>query len=257
MNHETSQPSIDLNCDLGESFGRYTLGLDEEVLPLVSSANIACGMHAGDPVVMRKTVELAARAGVAIGAHPGYPDLQGFGRRDLALSPDEVYAYVVYQIGALAGMCAAFDVALHHVKPHGQLYNRAAKDEACARAIARAVHDVNPDLVLVGLAGSLLVKAGREEGLRAIGEFFTDRNYNDDGTLVARSDARALITDEDFAVRRVCHMVETHEITSVTGAPLTIDADTICVHGDNIHALQFVRKIRSALTERGIKICAQ
>ena len=246
--------SVDLNCDLGESFGRYTLGLDAEVIPLISSCNIACGMHAGDPLVMEKTVGLAAEAGIAIGAHPGYPDLQGFGRRDLNLSPDEAYAFTVYQVGALAGFCAARGLRLNHVKPHGQLYNRAAIDAALARAIARAVHDVDPALVLVGLANGELIAAGKEAGLTVAQEFFTDRNYTDEGVLVSRSRSDALITDEEFAVQRVVRVVKEGTIESVTGKTIEIQADTICVHGDNVHALEFVKRTRAALEAEGIAI---
>lgn len=246
--------SVDLNCDLGESFGRYTLGLDAEVIPLISSCNIACGMHAGDPLVMEKTVGLAADAHIAIGAHPGYPDLQGFGRRDLNLSPDEAYAFTVYQVGALAGFCAARGLHLNHVKPHGQLYNRAAIDAALARAIARAVHDVDPALVLVGLANGELITAGKEAGLTVAQEFFTDRNYTDEGVLVSRSRPDALITDEEFAVQRVVRVVKEGTIESVTGKTIEIQADTICVHGDNVHALEFVKRTRAALEAEGIAI---
>ena len=246
--------SVDLNCDLGESFGRYTLGLDAEIIPLVSSCNIACGMHAGDPMVMKRTVSMAAEAGIAIGAHPGYPDLQGFGRRDLALSPDEAYAFTVYQVGALAGFCAACGVALNHVKPHGQLYNRAAVDTELARAIARAVHDIDPELVLVGLANGALISAGQEAGLTVAQEFFTDRNYTDEGVLVSRSHSDALITDEEFAVQRVVRVVKEGTIESVSGATIAIQADTICVHGDNAHALEFVKRTRAALEAEGIEI---
>ena len=246
--------TVDLNCDLGESFGRYTLGLDAEVIPLVSSCNIACGMHAGDPAVMEKTVALAAEAGIAIGAHPGYPDLQGFGRRDLNLSPEEAYAFTVYQIGALAGFCAARNVELNHVKPHGQLYNRAAVDPELAAAIARAVRDVDPELVLVGLANSELIAAGGQAGLAVAQEFFTDRNYTDEGLLVSRTRPDALITDEEFAVTRVVRVVKEGTIESVSGKIIEIQADTICVHGDNSHALEFVRRIRTALVAEGIAI---
>lgn len=245
---------VDLNSDLGESFGRYTLGLDAEVIPLVSSVNIACGMHAGDPDVMRRTVKIAADAGVAIGAHPGYPDLQGFGRRDMNLSPDEGYDCVLYQIGALAAFAQAAGARLHHVKPHGQLYNRAAKDRPFADAIAQAVHDFDSSIVLVGLAGGQLIEAGRALGLTVAGEFFTDRNYNDDGTLVSRARPDALITDDDFAVTRVVRAVQTGTIESATGKTIEVAADTICVHGDNAHALAFVRKTRTALEEAGIAI---
>ena len=172
---------IDLNSDLGESFGRYTLGLDDQIIPLVSSANVACGQHAGDPMVMRDTVRMAADAGIAIGAHPGYPDLQGFGRRDMNLSPDEAYSYMLYQIGALQAFCAAAGVPLRHVKPHGQLYNHAAVDPELAAALAQAVRDVDDHLVLVGLANSALVDEGRKIGLVTAEEFFTDRNYTDEG----------------------------------------------------------------------------
>lgn len=245
---------IDLNCDLGESFGRYTLGLDDQVIPLVSSVNVACGMHAGDPVVMRRTVKLAAQAHVSIGAHPGYPDLQGFGRRDMALSPDEVAAYVTYQIGALQAFCAAEGTRVAHVKPHGQLYNRAAVDAEAAAAIAQAVHSVDPTLVLVGLANSELVRAGRAAGLRTAQEFFADRNYTDNGTLVPRSQPNAVISDEEFAVQRAVRAVREHAIESESGRTIGIQADTICVHGDNAHALDFVRRIREALTNGGVAI---
>ncbi len=245
---------VDLNCDLGESFGRYTLGLDDKVLPLVSSCNIACGMHAGDPLVMRNTVALAHEAGIAIGAHPGYPDLQGFGRRDMALSPDEAYCYVLYQIGALSAHCAAAGTHLTHVKPHGQLYNRCGVDKDLARAVAKAVHDFDPSLVLVGLANSRLVEAGTEYGLCSAHEFFTDRNYTDEGVLVSRSHPDALITDEDIAIERLLHVLKEGTITSVTGKTIEITVDTVCVHGDNVHALEFVSRIREALAVANIAI---
>lgn len=248
--------SIDLNCDLGESFGRYVLGLDDQVLPLVTSANVACGMHAGDPVVMAKTVRMAADAGVAIGAHPGYPDLQGFGRRDMALSPDEAYAFVLYQVSALEGFCKACGVRLHHVKPHGQLYNRAAKDEGLARAIAQAVRDFDQDLVLVGLAGSKLIDAGRACGLRTAGEFFADRNYTPEGVLVPRKLENAVIADEDEAVARTVKAVESGSVIAVDGSRIDVDFDTICVHGDGPKALAFVKKIREALGVAGIELAA-
>lgn len=254
MGQAAGRTRVDLNCDLGESFGRYTLGLDEQVIPLVTSVNVACGMHAGDPCVMRRTVELAARAGVAVGAHPGYPDLQGFGRRDMGLSPEEVYAYVLYQVGALAGFADAAGVRLHHVKPHGQLYNRAAADPATADAVARAVRDFDASLVLVGLSGSELVRAGRDLGLPTAEEFFVDRNYTDAGALVPRSRPDALLTDEDAAVERVVQAVTCGTIASVTGAPVRVGADTLCVHGDGPHALAFARRVRDALERAGVLV---
>lgn len=245
---------VDLNSDLGESFGRYTLGLDEQVIPLVTSVNVACGMHAGDPVVMRRTVKLAADAEIAVGAHPGYPDLQGFGRRNMALSPDEGYAYVLYQVGALAAFCRAEGVKLAHVKPHGQLYNRAAVDAPFAQAIAQAVADFNPDITLVALAGGELARAGKAAGLHVAQEFFADRNYTDEGLLVSRKLPDAVITDEDFAVARVVRAVKEGTIESASGKLITVKPDTICIHGDNVHALEFAGKIRTALTEAGVEV---
>ncbi|MEY8561696.1 5-oxoprolinase subunit PxpA [Eggerthellaceae bacterium 3-80] len=245
---------IDLNSDLGESFGRYTLGLDDQIIPLVSSVNIACGMHAGDPTVMRKTVELAACSHVAIGAHPGYPDLQGFGRRDMNLSPDEAYAYTVYQIGALQGFCAAQQTTLAHVKPHGQFYNKAAVDKALAEAIAQAVYDINPRLILVGLANSQLIKAGEALGLTCAQEFFADRNYTDAGQLVPRTQPDALVASEKEAIERVIRAIKEGAVLSNTGKLIEIHADTLCVHGDSPSALAFVQKIRLALEAEGIAI---
>ena len=193
-------------------------------------------MHAGDPAVMRRTVKLAAEAGVAVGAHPGYPDLQGFGRRDIAMSPDEAYDYILYQIGALQAFCHAAGARMHHVKPHGQLYNRAAVDPELARAVAAAVHDANLDLVLVGLANSELIRAGQAEGIRTAQEFFADRNYTDEGLLVSRKLPDAVITDEDFAVARVVRAVKEGAIESASGKLITVKPDTICIHGDNVHA---------------------
>lgn len=247
--------TLDLNCDLGESFGNYTMGLDAQVIPLVSSVNIACGSHAGDPCVMKRTVELAKNANVAIGAHPGFPDLQGFGRRDLNLSPDEVYSFVLYQIAALQGFCKAAGVQLHHIKPHGQLYNRAAKDASYARAIAAAVRDLDESLVLVGLANGELIRAGQEAGLTVAQEFFADRNYTDEGRLVPRSEKDATITDEEFAVARVVRAVQTGKIAALSGKEISVCADTVCIHGDNTHALEFAKKIKAALNDAGIKVC--
>lgn len=245
---------IDLNSDLGESFGRYTLGLDDQIIPLVSSVNIACGQHAGDPMVMRKTVQMAADSHVAIGAHPGYPDLQGFGRRDMNLSPDEAYSYMLYQIGALQAFCAAAGTTLAHVKPHGQLYNHAAVDAELAAALAQAVRDVNPKLVLVGLANSALVDEGRKQGLITAEEFFTDRNYTDEGRLVNRNDPAALIRSEEEAIERVKNAIRDGAILSVTGKLIDLHPDTLCVHGDSPTALAFVSRIRQALEADDIVI---
>lgn len=247
---------IDLNSDLGESFGRYTLGLDDQIIPLVSSANIACGQHAGDPVVMRKTVGMAKDAGIAIGAHPGYPDLQGFGRRDMHLSPDEAYSYMLYQIGALQAFCSAQGAQLAHVKPHGQLYNHAAIDSELAAALAQAVRDVDPKLVLVGLANSALVDEGRKLGLVTAEEFFADRNYTDEGRLVSRNDPAALIRDEEHAIERVKNAIREGAVLSVTGKLVDLHPDTLCVHGDSPSALAFVSRIRQELEQDDIVIKA-
>ena len=247
-------PSIDLNCDLGESFGTYTIGMDAEILPYITSANIACGFHAGDPSVMQKSVLLCKKYSVQVGAHPGLPDLQGFGRRDMNLSPDEAYSYMLYQIGALQAFCAAAGVPLRHVKPHGQLYNRAAMDPELARAVAAAVHDANLDLVLVGLANSALVDEGRKIGLVTAEEFFTDRNYTDEGKLVSRNDPAALIRNEEEAIERVKNAIRDGAILSVNGKLIDLHADTICVHGDSPSALAFVRRIREALEQDSIAI---
>lgn len=246
--------AVDLNCDLGEGFGRYALGCDDEVIPLVSSVNVACGMHAGDPLTMDATVHRAAAAGVAIGAHPGYPDLQGFGRRDMALLPNEIYAFVLYQVGALSGFVRTKGVSLHHVKPHGQLYNRAVRDTACAEAIAQAVKDFDPKLVLVGLAGSALVRAGEQAGLRVAHEFFADRSYADDGSLVPRSQPGALVTDESEAVKRTVRAIRDGVVTTRDNHDIEVCAQTICLHGDSPSALAFARNLREGLEQAGIAV---
>ncbi|MCR5845053.1 MAG: 5-oxoprolinase subunit PxpA [bacterium] len=246
--------SIDLNCDLGESFGNYKIGNDELVIPVVSSCNIACGMHAGDPVVMGRTVDMAIAAGISIGAHPGYPDLQGFGRRNMDIAPDDMYDYTLYQVGALMAHCKAKGARLAHVKPHGQFYNTAAVDMPLAEAIASAVHDLDPTLVLVGLSGGCLIEAGKKAGLKVANEFFADRNYCDDGTLAPRSMPKATIAGESYAVERLIKVIEEGKLISITGREIEVACDTVCVHGDNARALQFAQKIRNTLTANGINI---
>lgn len=245
---------IDLNCDLGESFGTYKCGLDEEVIPFISSANVACGFHASDPLVMAKTVALAKKAAVRVGAHPGYPDLVGFGRRNLNASPAEVKAMVQYQIGALTAFCQAQGVELQHVKPHGAMYNMAAKDINLARAICQGIYEVNPKLILMGLAGSQLIKAAQEIGLPYANEVFADRAYEEDGTLVARTKAGAMITDEDEAIARVIAMVKNKTVTAITGKEIPLEADSVCLHGDGSKAVIFAQRISEALRNEGIKI---
>jgi len=247
-------PSIDLNCDMGESFGAYTIGRDEEILDLITSANIACGFHAGDPTVMRKTVRMAAEKGVGIGAHPGLPDLMGFGRRNMQISPQEAYDMTVYQIGALAAFAKAEGSTVRHVKPHGALYNMAAKDTGLAEAIAEAVYDVSPDLILFGLAGSELVKAGEKAGLKTASEVFADRTYQQDGALTPRREPNALIEDRETAAKQVIRMIKEGVVTSVQGEDVSVRADTICIHGDGRQALHFAAFIRQSLEQEGIKI---
>ncbi|MFT8470917.1 MAG: 5-oxoprolinase subunit PxpA, partial [Oenococcus sp.] len=243
--------SIDLNSDLGESFGRYSLGNDDQIIKLVSSVNVACGFHAGDPDVMAQTVAKAQAAGTAIGAHPSYPDRQGFGRRFMAMTADEVKHLVIYQIGALKAFTK--NGRLHHVKPHGALYNRAAKDHELALAICQGIQAVDPKLPIYGLAGSQLIKAAQEIGLPFAQEAFADRNYEADGSLVARSHENAVITDPDLIAKRVLKLIQTQTLETIDGSILNLKADSICVHGDNKAALEIVEKIRSVLSEANIE----
>ncbi len=245
---------IDLNCDMGESFGNYTCGLDESVVPHISSANVACGFHASDPLVMEKTVALCKRAGVHVGAHPGFPDLVGFGRRQMQVSPDELRTMIIYQVGALKAFCEAAGLKLQHVKPHGAMYNMAGKDEVMARAICEGVRAVDPSLILLGLSGSKLIEAAKAIGLRAAREVFADRAYEEDGSLVARTKPGAMITDEDEAIARVVSMVTQHKVKAVTGREIPVEADSICLHGDSPKAVLFAEKISAALKAAGVTI---
>ncbi|MGE7983315.1 5-oxoprolinase subunit PxpA [Solibacillus sp. NPDC093137] len=247
---------VDINCDLGESFGRYKLGEQEEILRYVTSANIACGFHAGDPSVMRETVELAIKNNVQIGAHPGLPDLNGFGRREMNISWQEAYDLIVYQIGALQGFLTAKGVMMQHVKPHGALYNMAAVNEELADAIAKAVYDVSPELLLYGLASSQLTAAGEKYGLHTVHEVFADRTYQADGTLTSRAMPNALITDEAKAIAQIIEMVKEGTVTSVQQTKVALQAHSICVHGDGEHAVQFAKRARQELEQQGVKVQA-
>jgi len=246
--------SIDLNADLGEGFGAYHLGDDRELLALVTSANIACGFHAGDPLIMRTTVEVAAARGVAIGAHPGYPDLMGFGRRELGATAREITAYLIYQIGALQAVCRAAGTRLRYVKAHGALYNRAVADAEAAAAIADAVRAVDPGLTLLGLAGSQLLVAARAAGLPVASEAFADRAYARDGSLVSRSKPGAVLRDVEAVVTRAVRMVTTGQVTSIEGEELQVHADSLCVHGDTPGALDLLRAIRRGLATAGVAV---
>lgn len=247
---------VDLNCDLGESFGAYQLGNDAQILDYITSANIACGFHAGDPSVMKKTVELALSKNVSIGAHPGLQDLAGFGRRNIAISANEAFDIVIYQIGALNGFTTALGGKLQHVKPHGALYNMAAKDALLAMAIAKAVYAVNPELILYGLSGSELIKAGQTIGLTTASEVFSDRTYQEDGSLTSRSQSNALITNDQIAVNQVMTMVKEKKVFTEQQKHINILAETVCIHGDGIHALQFAKFINATLTANNIEIAS-
>ncbi len=245
---------IDLNCDMGEGFGAWRMGQDEALLDQVTSANIACGFHAGDAVTMLRTVRLALGKGVALGAHPSLPDLQGFGRREMQIAPDEVYAMVLYQVGALAACARACGGRLHHVKAHGALYNMAARDTVLADALARAVRDFDPQLVLYGLAGSAMLDAGRAAGLAVASEVFADRSYQADGSLTPRHQSGALIDDVDHAVRQVLGMLREARVRATDGSWVSVKAQTVCIHGDAPGAVAFARTLRRALTEAEITL---
>jgi UPF0271 protein len=245
---------IDLNSDVGESFGAWRMGADAEVMRSITSANVACGFHAGDPGVMRQTVRLAREAGVSVGAHPGYPDLVGFGRREMRVSPRDIQDMVLYQIGALAAIASSEGVRLSHVKAHGALYNQAARDRALADAIARAVLAFDRELVLFGLPGSELLKAGEQAGLRVASEGFADRAYDPDGSLAPRSDAGAVIDDPAEVVRRSLRMVREGRVAARDGSELTFRVDTLCTHGDTPGAHDLTRLLREGLERHGVSV---
>ena len=247
---------VDLNCDLGESFGAYKLGLDEEVIRFITSANVACGVHASDPLVMQKTVAIAKENKVAVGAHPGFLDLMGFGRRNMTISPKEAKAYIMYQIGALKAFCDGAGIEMQHVKPHGALYNMAGKDLALAQAICEGIYEVDKNLILLALSGSKMLEAAETKGIRVAREVFADRAYEEDGSLVARTKPGSMIEEEDVAVSRVVRMVKEGKVTAITGKDISISVDSICVHGDGPKALAFVEKIRKALLAEKIEIVA-
>lgn len=242
--------TIDLNADLGEGYD------DAAVMPHISSANIACGFHAGDAQTMRRTLELCIQRRVAIGAHPSLPDLQGFGRREMRISPDEAYAQTLYQIGALAGIARAAGAKLHHVKPHGALYNMAARDHALADAITRAIRDFDPDLILVGLAGSASIGAARDAGLACAQEAFCDRRYRADGSLTPRSQSGSVLENADEAIAQAVSIATRGEAIADDGSCVRIQADTLCVHGDRANAGAFARNLREALEHEGLRVAS-
>jgi UPF0271 protein len=251
--------AIDLNCDMGESFGNYRLGLDDQVMDHITSANIACGFHAGDPQVMGHTVEMATQKGVSLGAHPGLPDLMGFGRRKMACSPEEIYHDILYQIGALNAMARAHQARLNHVKPHGALYHMVLEDRDTARAVARAVLDFDRNLCCVTLAGpkgDLMEEICQETGLRVIREAFPDRAYTAEGMLAPRGTPGAVITDPDQVARRAVKMACDRVVMSTDGQAVPLKAQTFCVHGDTPTALELVRSIGAALQNNDVSLQA-
>lgn len=251
-----TQHTLDINCDMGESYGAWSIGNDSAVMPLITSANIACGFHGGDPATIRKTVALAVQAKVAVGAHPSLPDLVGFGRRTMQITAQEMYDLVLYQAGAVAAFAHAAGVPLHHVKCHGALYNMAATDEGLSIAMVRAVKDLGGRVLLYALAGSKMVAAAQQLGLDVVQEVFADRAYEDNGTLRPRSLTGAMIEDETFAVARVIEMVQRGQVQSYAGKPIAVSAGTVCLHGDQPGALKFATTLRQACTKHGITVAA-
>jgi UPF0271 protein len=248
--------AIDLNCDMGESFGAWTMGEDEKVMPHITSANIACGFHAGDALTMRASVQLARRHGVAIGAHVSLPDLQGFGRREMKITPEEAHGFVAYQVGALAAIARAEGAELSHVKPHGALYHMVARSPALAEAVARAVRDVDASLVLFGLSGGALIGAGEGLGLAVANEVFADRAYRMDGSLVPRGEKGAVIDDAGTAAGQVAMLATEGRVKAVDGSFVTLTADTVCVHGDRPGAGAFAAALRARLELRNVVVRA-
>lgn len=247
---------IDLNCDVGESFGRYTLGEDPAVMPFISSANIACGAHAGDPLVMQQTVRLALDNHVAIGAHPGYPDLQGFGRRKMSFDPEEVEAFILYQLGALSAFLQVHGKKIRHIKPHGALYNQASVDRTLAEAISHVAALFDQELILVGLPGSVLLEAGQRNGLRVAAEAFPDRGYLPDGSLMPRGLPGAILTDVEEIAENALRLCREGIHVMVSGQETIFRVDTLCLHGDHPHAAENARRVREVLEEKHIKIQA-
>lgn len=248
--------TIDLNCDLGESFGAFRMGQDQALLPLITSANVACGFHAGDPSTMNQTIIWATQHQVQIGAHPSLPDLQGFGRRKMVISPEKIYELIIYQLGSLSGFAQIHHTRIKHVKPHGALYHMSAQDSTIAEAIAEAVYDFDPRLILYGLAQSVSIQMGRKKGLQVAEEIFADRTYQPDGSLMPRTLPQAIISEVDQAVQQVIQILTEKRVTTINGKVIPLHADTVCIHGDHPRALHFVQTLRSALNKHQIQICA-
>lgn len=249
-------PTIDLNSDLGESFGQWSMGDDAAMLDIVTSANVACGFHAGDPAGILRTLKAAAAKGVTIGAHVAYPDLVGFGRRNMDIASDELTADVIYQIGALQALATAAGTAVRYVKPHGALYNTIAHDTRQALAVIEAIRAVDARLVLVALAGSPLIELARREGLTCIAEAFADRAYTPQGTLVSRREPGAVLHDAEQVARRMLRLVQSGDVEAIDGSITRVEADSICVHGDSPGAIQMAREVRQLLEQSGVSLQA-
>jgi UPF0271 protein len=247
--------TIDLNCDMGESYGAWTMGADAEVMPHISSANVACGFHGGDPATIRKTVRLALDNGVAVGAHPSLPDIQGFGRRAMKISPQDMYDLVVYQAGAVEGFARAAGSRLHHIKCHGALYNMAATDDALSEAMARAARDLG-NVMIYALSNSRMIAMVKKLGIPVAGEVFADRGYSDDGTLAPRDQPGGMIEDAAKSVKQALAMVEEGYVTSLSGKRVPVAADTMCLHGDQPGAAAFAKALRKAFSDRSISVAA-
>lgn len=245
---------IDLNCDMGEGFGHYKIGSDAEVIKYISSANIACGFHASDPVVMDRTVKISKEHDVSIGAHVGFHDIEGFGRRKIELSLEEIKLMVQYQLGALYAFCRSRGAEMHHVKPHGALYNMAAKDMGISLAICRGIFEFDENLILLGLSGSKMIEASRKVGIRSASEVFADRAYNYDGSLVQRGVQGAVLEEDEVVIKRALRMVKEGKVEDVHGNDISIQADSICIHGDGAKAVEFVKKIKRAFEAEKIQI---
>jgi 5-oxoprolinase (ATP-hydrolysing) subunit A len=251
-----SAKRIDLNCDMGESYGAWTMGADAAIMPFISSANIACGFHGGDPATIRKTVRLAAEHGVAVGAHPSLPDLQGFGRRAMKITPQDMYDLVVYQAGAVEAFARAAGAKLHHVKCHGALYNMAANDEGLSEAMVRAVKDLGAGVLVYVLSNSRNFEIAKAMNVRVAGEVFADRGYTDEGTLAPRGQPGAMIEDAAQSVRQVLGMLEGGYVTSLSGKRVPVSPDTLCLHGDQPGAVAFAKELRRVFSEKGIRVVA-
>ncbi len=246
--------TVDLNADLGEGYGIYTLGNDSEILQVVTSANIACGFHAGDPIIMDKTIAMCKKYNVGIGAHPSYPDLHGFGRRDMNLSLHEISCYVTYQIGAIHAVAKKHGMKVTHCKPHGALYNKACVDSALAQCLCEVVANIDDSMIFIGLANSEMNIQAKKKGLKYAHEVFADRAYNSDGSLVSRNKEGAVLHDKDVVVKRILRMLQDGKITSLCGQDIDIQADTICVHGDTPESLAFVKSIKKALQDSDVSL---